>query len=252
MRIARPTMSGGGAEVRAPERVADHRAAWRARDFVGGLEQPPARRRDAEHLEELRGDAMALHARRAVAVREVRVPPLERRHAIERSLISPKRRTVGSREGGPFEVVRGGDGFARERIGLGVLREHHEAIDVADRERVEEQRVHHAEDGGVRAEAEREREDDDQRHARLAQERARGELHLVPGGTHACVSSGSERRRARAQQPPAVMSTGGSGSGARPRGGTTSAHGGRRAPRRSRRTPRADRRARPHATPDRR
>ena len=112
-------------------------------------EESPGRRLHAHDREERRRHPEALHALRLVAADQVRVPPVHRRQLLERIGLRADVEEVGRRYGAlAVDVVVA-------RVG-----EHHQAVDVRDREGTQRERVDHAEHGGVRAEPERERQHD--------------------------------------------------------------------------------------------
>jgi hypothetical protein len=62
----------------------------------------------------------------------------------------------------------------------------HDAFRLRVGERPEQDRVHHAEDRGVRTDSERQRTDGQQRERRLTAQRAGGVAKILQNGVHVC------------------------------------------------------------------
>ena len=135
-------------------------------NLVIRLEQPAECRVDPQHRKEIGGDEESADALRIVGAGEARVPPAERREPLEAVRLLP-----------PVEEVGGGDGlFGVADVAMIGLRDDREPIDVGEGEGVEDQRVDDAEDGGVGAETQRERQHDDGARRRALHHRA----HRIP------------------------------------------------------------------------
>jgi hypothetical protein len=143
-----------GAELTAPESIAQHEHAMTSDDVLAGRERAAGRGAHAEYVEEVRGDEQALHAHGLVAAeREARESGVARRGSEvdgdvrERSVpLAPAQQVAGRDAGfGPVE----------QRVHFPEL---NEGRRVAVRERLQQHGVHDAEDRGGRAGAERQRE----------------------------------------------------------------------------------------------
>ena len=64
----------------------------------------------------------------------------------------------------------------------------HQSAGLLERKRAEQQRIDHAEDGAVGADAERERDDGDQREAGILQQRAQAVAQVLPECVHRFTS----------------------------------------------------------------
>ena len=155
--IVRPTIDAIGREAALPQAVSEHDAAMLSERFFLGEEvaalrsaaTPSTRKKSARHEK-------ALHVLGLVLADQVGVPALE---AASRSKTSGCRRFISRKSAGEtdsltIDVVRAAVGEQRDAIGVG------------HRERAQHERVDHLEDGGVGAEAERQRDDNDRAHGR--------------------------------------------------------------------------------------
>jgi hypothetical protein len=189
-----------GAEAPAVRPVGEHHDGRRPRVVLVRVEEPPDLRIDPEHVEEVRGDEGG-------------------RHALWRP---PARREMGGRpvgEGGERGEGRGlvpVIGVDRERLVrvvlVGLVGGHHanELLWALGVQRAEEHGVDHAEDGGRRADPERQGEDDEERGPGVAPDRAKG----VPGDG----GRGFRCRHARAPSDSVPGAVGGQGRRAQPVG----------------------------------
>src|SRR5271163_2647204 len=102
-----------------------------------------------QHAEKARGKFLAVEVLGRPGSREITVLRIVRRHLLERASAAL-----------PIEKVRVGDGdrMLQRKI---VLPRHHQAFRLAVWQWCEKHALHHAEDGGIRADAEGEREDCD-------------------------------------------------------------------------------------------
>ena len=126
-------------------------------DFFVGTKRSPEHRRHAEHVEEIGRHAQPLRG----------PPRFGERHA--RLLVAGDAAEAG------FLLIEG-EVVGRGEAAVLVLRrgavEPHQVVGVRKWQRTQEQRVHEAEHRGVQADAERQREDRDEREAGLPAERA--------------------------------------------------------------------------------
>ena len=151
-----------GAESATPECVAEHDHASRARVVVSHGEQAAQGRAYAEQLEVVAGDHESRQRLRIAVAGDVRSPSLIRGHRCEGVIpIAP----VG-------EVRRSKPLRFREAARSVIGPQLHELLGVSIRQRPEEHRAQHAEHGGVRADADREREEGDDGEAGRAAEDA--------------------------------------------------------------------------------
>ena len=161
-RMSRPTIEAIAAEAAREQVPAEQNrrvSAWRA---VLGAERASDCALDAEHLKEVRG-----HERRAEL--------FGISFAGERDRAGrPDRAEVGAGPAAVAKVLQVGTGQRSTRVAQARLVEpdEDEAVGVPIGQRLEQHRVHDAEDGGVRADAERERDDDDDRQPAGAPEAA--------------------------------------------------------------------------------
>ncbi len=148
------------AQFPLPVAVAQHEHRRSARVVVGGHERPPVQRRDAQHVEVVGGD----HARPDPLW--LGQPEQDEPHLVELD------DRVEAARGAIVEDFLVGEPHvldARERL---LLPQDDERLTVRIRERLEQDPVHHAEDGGVRADAEPHRADHDECKSRAAAERS--------------------------------------------------------------------------------
>ena len=134
--------------------MADDGAAVAAGRLLVGQEPAAERRLHAERREEIRGHAEALHPFRLVAANQVDVPPGECRQALNPVALAL-----------PIEEIRRGHLLAAVLGIAGAVGQQKDAVHIGERERPDDQRVDHRQDGGVRAEPERERQHDEARRA---------------------------------------------------------------------------------------
>ena len=141
------------AHLARPERVAEHDPRRAARLVVGGRDEPPGRRRDAEHVKERARDEEATRGTHLAAVREVErgaAPGGDVREALLLAADLLEDRVV--------ERIVGGSAVAAGAV-------HVDDADAGelprprDRQRSQPHRVDDLEDRGGGADAERERED---------------------------------------------------------------------------------------------
>ena len=161
---------GVAAKPRAPVLVAQHQHRRGARVVVAVDERATELRADAEHVEEVGRDHAGVHAVGLAAVQQVE------RHLVElhQSAETGELLTV---------VVELGDGDA-DGVLPGPRRrflEQHQPIAVHVRQRLEQHAVDHAEHRGIRADAQAEHQDGDQREARLTPEGPRRVAHRARG-----------------------------------------------------------------------
>ncbi len=164
--------------------MADDGAAMAAGRLLVGQEPAAERRLHAERREEIRGHAEALHPFRLVAANQVDVPPGERRQALNPVALAL-----------PVEEIRRGHLLAAVLGIAGAVGQQKDAVHIGERERPDDQRVDHRQDGGVRAESERERQHDEAGEPRTLQVGSQRIFHVEAEGAHQGVSS---RRRNRA------------------------------------------------------
>ena len=147
-------------ELAFPERLADQDAAGASRHVVRWREAAAGERAQSEHRQEIVGDAQDRNAARLAGRRR------------EVHLVGQQCRR-GGETARPFldvEVVRKGRGLARRRrVAIG-FPDHRQAVGVGERRAPEQHGVHHAEDGGVRADAEAERDDAGEGELRILEE----------------------------------------------------------------------------------
>ncbi len=144
-----------GGETVAPHGIADDHDAVIAAGFVG-IELPPERWRDAEHVEEIGRDAQPLRGAARFRERDVRLHVSG--DAAEAVLVVREREVVGGRKRAVV-ILR------RRAVQLD------ETFGVREGQRPQQQGVEKAEHRRVEADAEREGEDGDERKERLARQR---------------------------------------------------------------------------------
>ena len=147
-----------------PERVAEDRARRAAAAIVGVGQDPAGRRPHAERVEEPAADPEALRGTRLAAGCEVEGRGSSRQQAREallpRANLFPDR--IGQRGIPAVEVAAHAGGIDETYLG--------EFGRVGHGQRAQPDRVDDLEDGGVRADAERERQDGDRREPRIPAE----------------------------------------------------------------------------------
>ena len=145
-----------GREAALPQAVSEHDAAVLSARFLLGEEVAPCDRLDAEHAEEICRHEKALHVLGFVLADQVGVPELPGREPLEGVGLLPLH----------VEEVGGRHRLLRIDVLRAAVREQRDAIGVGHRERAQHERVDHLEDGGVGADAERQRDDNDRAHGR--------------------------------------------------------------------------------------
>ena len=164
-----------------------------------GQESAADRRLHAERREEIRGDAEALHPFRLVAANQVDV------HQECRQALNPVALPLPVEEirrGHLLAAVLGIAGAVGQRAGCGP----HRGTGTAGG-----QRVDHRQDGGVRAQPERERQHDEAGEPRPLQVGSQRIFHVEAEGAHQGVSSrrrNRKRRAGRVHARPAARSDG--------------------------------------------
>ena len=162
-----------GAEGALPEAVAqddDRRLAGRV--FIRP-QQPSVERLRAEQVEQAGGRQNPFDPLRVLAGQQRAGAALRNRHLLERSVFGadvdelPRRRPV----------LRDVDAWRSQP-------QHREPVRVGIRQRLEQQRVDDAEDGGVGADADGERDDDHQRQRGRAPQRPDGVAEVLQEGSH--------------------------------------------------------------------
>ena len=134
------------AEAPYPESVRDDRNPRRTRTVVLEREIAPARGRDAQNGEVLEGDLLPDERFWIAKSRDRRLPASDGGHTFERSVLA-----------GQIHEVPGGGEFARgAAAGRHVLPDHRDSVRIPVWQGPEQQGIHHAEDGRVGADPERE------------------------------------------------------------------------------------------------
>ena len=208
--MARPTIDGSAAVLLLPEPVAEDDAGSRARfSIVGRRQQAADVRRHAERLKEIAADPDSLCGSRLAAAGQVErhgapgehlgegLLPLA--HGAHNGFVMIGRRLM-KRPVRPFPFVS----MLISTSCCGIL----------DRKRPEAHRVDELEDGRVRADAERERQDGDDRESGIEPQEARAVAQVLPDGlerARSCSSGRSPRgsgwdSRAFDAPPPARVS----------------------------------------------
>ena len=156
-------------ERRRPEAIGQHRRAGRLRSSIACVEQTAEHRTKAHHVEVRSADDAGLDDARLAAEADQR--EVDGGEVAERSDRLDARLEVVHLRYRERRVLRADTGCA--------LADVDQPIFVAIDERTEQHAAHDAEDGGVGADAERERHDDGQRQAFRARERADRKLQIV-------------------------------------------------------------------------
>ena len=162
---------GGSTEPPLPQAVAQHNHKRRIRPIVALIQQPPGRRRHAEHVERIRRHPRAREPLGDVVAGETRTPIRVRGEARQRARLAAvvdelrqrerRVRIVGSNRCDPDQPVR-----RRERQGA------------------DEHRVDDREHGGRRANRERQSADHRQRETRLADQLTERDAEIVQECVH--------------------------------------------------------------------
>ena len=171
MRTDFPTTDGIAAEIASPELFAEHDDVRRARLVFALREESSDERLDSQQVEPVRAHANALHSLGVgVVANEIR------RRAFDHGEADELRRARSIVD----EVHR------RARVAVSLLRVHdaHEAIGLRKRQRLEQHAVHDAEDRGVGADAERERDDRGERERRCGAKLSHRVADVVPEVVH--------------------------------------------------------------------
>ena len=144
-----PNNLGIPVEGAVPQAIADHHQRRRARFIFIFAESAADLRRQPDHVEKVRGHKSDRYSLRFAASNAAEIARLQagEREVLERGAVAP-----------PIDVIRQGDGGV---CSVDDLIKINKALRLRIRERTQEHRVDHAEDRGVRADAEREREHGD-------------------------------------------------------------------------------------------
>jgi hypothetical protein len=159
-----PTLDdvGGGQEILAPHRLAEHDDV-RVRPLVVGQQAASHERRYAAHGEQPRGNSLAVELHAAVGSGQRAPFALHDRDVRQSRRILPPPVELADAHGG--SSLRDAPEALR---GRNVLDDRHEPLGLGERERPEQHGVHDAEDRGRRTEPDREREHRDGRESRSA------------------------------------------------------------------------------------
>ena len=169
----RPIACGSPPIARDPERVAEHDLRRAARRVVGVRDEPPGRRRDAEHVEERARDEEAARGTHLAAVREVERGAAPGGDVREALLLA-----ADLREDGVVERIVGGGAVAAGAVHVGDA-DAGEFPRPRDRQRSQPHGVDDLEDRGRGADAEREREDGNDREPGAAAQQACGVAEIL-------------------------------------------------------------------------
>ena len=163
------TAQGGrvAAEAILPERVADDRFGWRVRAVFGFAEQAAHARAHADDVEETAGDTPAAEPFRVVDAGERHRLGARQREGVERVLTRA-----------PVDEIRPRHRHLRA-VGPDLVQVD-EAIRLWIRQRPQQDAVDEREDGRGRADAERQRDEDDGGERRRPGERAHGVANVLP------------------------------------------------------------------------
>ncbi len=181
---------GIAAEPPLPQAVPDHDDLAAAGPSFFWKRPTAEHRRDAEHRKRVGGHAIRLNAFRHVAAGEVGAPVPVRRHILERLRALLELHEVGVRQA------------EAALLPLGVPGEHErDALGLPVRQRLQHLDVDHAENGGVRADAQRQRRDCGRREARRPAQDAHAVPNILNQRSHRSISlcrgiveDGHERR----------------------------------------------------------
>jgi hypothetical protein len=156
------------AEEALPDAVAEHQHFLAAGTVVGRFDDAAKEGRRAQHRKQRTADARAEHPLGKLETGDVEGPAGRHAEAFERGQLTL-----------PVFVIRkraAGDRSWRARA---VVEEDDHARRITVRRRLQDDRAHHAEDGGVRADAQGERDDGRGREAGRAEEKADGVAHVA-------------------------------------------------------------------------
>jgi hypothetical protein len=152
----------------------DDRDAMKPGGFLLRRKAASLRHVHAQHVEECRRYAPPHDLLRVLGgIAEIGVPPFEGDERLERPGL-PR----------PVEVVRRRHAVALVVLRLVRLEDLYHAVKIRRRQRAEQQRVDHREHGAVRAEPDGQRQNDNQREPRLAQQHARGVAQILEDAGH--------------------------------------------------------------------
>ena len=156
-----------------PERVAEDHDRRLPRRVFFGKQEPPVQRPGAQQLEEARRRSQGLHALRLLEPEQRAGATAGDRHLVERPALVPDVDVLPGRRPVLRDVdPRGSQPQDREPIGFGIWK------------RLEQQRVDHAEDRRVGADADRERGHDDERQSPASPEGANRIPDVLNEGRH--------------------------------------------------------------------
>ena len=154
-----------------PESAADERHRLCAHLVLLGAKQAARHGVHAQHGEEIRGDHFRFHALGLAHARQVVIVLAKGRHRGERALVAH-----------PVEKIGIGDGRVRKLFGLGI--DGDQAIRLPVGERIEQHAIHHGKQRGIRADAERQRENRNRRKARRFGYHAEAVTNILQKGIH--------------------------------------------------------------------
>jgi hypothetical protein len=156
-------------EAAGPVAVADHRHQWRAGLVVVARQEPAGFGLQAERVVVAAGDERAGDTGDRIGRSRLEAEPAESCDTGEELL------PIGERPDNGVREALSVDAALTRRLEI----ELHELLRIADRKPPQHQRVDQTEDGGVGADAEREREDDYQGEARCLGEQAQRVAHVA-------------------------------------------------------------------------
>ena len=136
---------------------------------------------DLQRLEELPRDLCPLETLWLGDIDQVDVPPVVRRHALDRPTLRLPIEKVGGRDAHPIDVSYGSG-----------LDEAHEPVDAVEQKRTQQYRVDRAEHRKIGTDTETESEGDDQREAGVLEQTANGIAEIRQ---HGCEGPGVTRSR---------------------------------------------------------
>ena len=160
--------AGVGAEAATPQRVGQQHDLIASVDLFVVAQVAAERRSDAERREKRRRHAESEQALRLAGAGQVHRPLAVGIHRRDRPAVAP-----------PVEEVRRRDRTVQPSFARPLLGDRHHPIRVGIRQRSPQHRVDNAEDGGVGADAERQRHQRDNREARLADEHPQAEPDVL-------------------------------------------------------------------------
>ena len=166
-----PDYGGARTEAPAPQAATDEDHGCRTEPVVCGVEVTARHGVDSEDAEEVGRDHLAAEVLGLPSSGHVGVLPAERGQALEAAAVLL-----------PVDEVRIGDRHAREVRRR--LAEPHQAVGIAVGQRLEENAVDDAEDGGVGADPERQRDHRDGREARVPGQHAQAVPNVLEQDPH--------------------------------------------------------------------